>query len=72
MFGIVLVTLTVAVVATVLIVRVYIFPSEFEPVTLSAKEQQVLDDKLNRLGVIRWFRRREPGARTLLGGGRQP
>jgi len=48
-FGIVLVTLAVAVVATVVVLRVYIFPSEFKPVTLSAKEQQLLDDKLSRL-----------------------
>jgi len=48
-FGIVLVTLTVTVVATVVVFRVYLFPNEFEPVTLNAKEQQVLDGKLSRL-----------------------
>lgn len=48
-FGIVLATLVVAVAATVIVLRVYVFPSEFEPVTLNAKEQQVLDEKLSRL-----------------------
>lgn len=49
-FGIVVVTLLVAVVATVFVLRVYIFPGEFRPVTLDQKEQQVLDEKLDRLG----------------------
>jgi plasmid maintenance system antidote protein VapI len=34
---------------TIWVVRTYIYPSEFEPVRLSAKEQRVLDTKLERL-----------------------
>lgn len=49
-FGIVIVTLLVAVVATVLVLRYFVFPGEFRPVTLNDKEQQVLDQKLDRLG----------------------
>jgi hypothetical protein len=35
---------------TFLAVRLYIFPADFEPVTLSAQEEQQLDHKLQRLG----------------------
>ncbi len=34
------------------IVRSYIFPSAFKPVTLNAKEQQALNDKLERLDPL--------------------
>lgn len=50
--GIVLVTLVLAVVATVVVLRVYIFPTEFRPVTLSEKEQVVLDEKLQRFSAL--------------------
>ena len=31
------------------LVRVYVFPSEFKPVTLNEKEEQILNAKLDRL-----------------------
>ena len=46
----VLLTLLVSVIGTVWVVRVYLFPSEFRPVTLSQKEEQVLERKLDWLG----------------------
>jgi len=49
---IVLVTVLVTVGATLLVVRFYFFPSEFRPVHLSAREEQVLDDKLERLDTL--------------------
>jgi len=46
----------VAILATVLItffvVRTYIFPSEFKPVTLSEKEERHLSEKLSELDVL--------------------
>ncbi len=47
--GIVVATLVVAVIATFLVIRYFVFPSDFKPVQLNAKEQQVLDAKLDRL-----------------------
>lgn len=47
--GIVLVSVLLTIGLTVWIVRTYVFPSEFEPVELNAREQQVLDNKLERL-----------------------
>jgi hypothetical protein len=46
----VLLTILVTVIATVWVVKVYLFPSEFKPVTLSQKEEQVLERKLDWLG----------------------
>ena len=48
-FLIVLVTMLVTVGVTLLVVKYYFFPSEFKPVQLSVKEEQVLDAKLDRL-----------------------
>jgi hypothetical protein len=45
------VMMVVSIGATVWIVKTYIFPSEFTPVTLSSKEQRVLDNKLERLNI---------------------
>ena len=39
----VLLTFLITIIATVWVVRVYLFPSEFEPVTLSQKEEQELE-----------------------------
>ena len=48
--------IVIAIVVTVLIsffvVRTYIFPSEFKPVTLSEKEERSLNDKLAELDVL--------------------
>jgi hypothetical protein len=49
---IVIVLVTVAItLAAVWVVRTYIYPSAFRPVELSSREQQVLDEKLEQLGV---------------------
>ncbi len=50
--GIALLTAVLTTAATVWLIKTYIFPSPFTPVTLSAKEQQVLDTKLQRLNVV--------------------
>jgi hypothetical protein len=49
---IVLVTVLVTVAATLLVVKIYLFPSEFRPVHLNAREERVLDDKLERLDAL--------------------
>ena len=46
---IVLVAVLVAAAATYFVARSWLFPSNFEPVELSAQEQTVLDNKLRRL-----------------------
>ncbi len=46
---IVLLTLLLAAGGTYWLVRTYVFPKEFKPVALSAREEQVLEDKLRRL-----------------------
>lgn len=54
-------------IATVWIVKTYIFPSEFKPVTLSAKEEKVLRVKLDRLealGTGRRYGRKSPADTT--------
>jgi hypothetical protein len=48
-FLIVLVTVLVTVGATLWVTKVYLFPSEFMPVHLNAREEQALNDKLERL-----------------------
>lgn len=51
-FLIVLVTIIVTAALTFWVVRTYIFPAEFKPVELSAREEQVLTDKLERLDMM--------------------
>jgi hypothetical protein len=51
-FLIVLVTVLVTAGATLWVARVYLFPSEFRPVHLSAREERLLDDKLTRLDTL--------------------
>jgi hypothetical protein len=51
-FLIVLVTIVVTAALTFWVVRSYIFPAEFKPVQLSASEEQVLTDKLERLDMM--------------------
>ena len=46
----VLIAIVVTSAGTFLILKVYVFPSEFKPVTLNAKEERVLEKKLERLG----------------------
>ena len=47
--GIVAGVILVTIIATVWIVKTWLFPSEFKPVSLSQKEEQVLEQKIERL-----------------------
>jgi len=47
---IVIAVIVLTAVASLLLIRTYIFPSELEPVTLSVAEELQLDQKLRRLG----------------------
>lgn len=51
-FLIILVTIIVTAALTFWVVRTYIFPAEFKPVQLSASEEQVLTEKLERLDMM--------------------
>jgi len=55
-FLIVLAAIVVTAGATYWILRTYIFPSEFRPVELSRKEEQVLQAKLDRLDALQTHR----------------
>lgn len=57
-FLIVLVTVIVTAALTFWIIRTYIFPAEFKPVQLSASEEQVLEQKLERIDSIQSHRTR--------------
>ena len=50
-FLIVLIAIIIAVVATVFIIKSYVFPSEFSSVTLNAKEELILEEKLKSLNL---------------------
>ncbi len=50
--GIVLAAMAVTLIATLIAVKFYFFPSAFKPVVLSAKEEQRLEEKLDRFGAI--------------------
>jgi len=58
LFLIVLATIVVTVGATWWVLRTYIFPAEFRPVDLTAKEEQVLYAKLERLDTLQARRTR--------------
>lgn len=49
---IILGTILVTVLVTLWVAKSYLFPSEFKPVTLSQKEEQVLDEKLRNLDPL--------------------
>ena len=51
-FGIILVTILIAVGITVCVINSYIFPKKFKPVVLSQKEESVLSQKLKRVQGI--------------------
>jgi len=57
-FLIVLAAIVVTAGATYWVLRTYIFPAEFRPVELSAKEEQVLNAKLERLESLQSYRTR--------------
>jgi len=50
--GIVVIATIIATVITVWAVTYYIFPNELKPVTLSAKEEQILNAKIERLNSV--------------------
>ncbi len=50
--GLLLVTVIATILITIWVVKSYLFVSEFEPVTLDAREEQILDAKLKRLDVL--------------------
>jgi hypothetical protein len=58
-FLIVLVTMLVTVGITLLAVKYFLFPSEFKPVELSTQEEQILNDKLERLDRIQYVTRKQ-------------
>lgn len=58
-FVIVLVTIIVTVGITLLAVKYFLFPSEFKPVKLSMQEEQVLNDKLERLDSMQYVSRKQ-------------
>lgn len=58
----VLLTVIITILATVWVVKVYLFPSEFKPVTLSQKEEQVLERKLDWLSGFSTSREQRPSA----------
>jgi hypothetical protein len=60
-FGLLIVAVVVTAVVTVWVARRYFFPGEFRPVTLSAREEQTLDAKLERLAPFHHERARQPG-----------
>jgi len=51
-FGIAFLAMLVALVLAFFVVKYYFFPSDFNPVALNAKEQQVLSSKLQALGLV--------------------
>lgn len=59
-FGIVVIAATIATVAAVWAVKTWLFPTEFKPVKLSVREEQVLNAKLELLDSVEG-RRRSPG-----------
>mgnify|MGYP000107879870 CR=1 FL=1 len=63
-FLIVLATMVVTVGVTWWVLRTYIFPAEFRPVELSAKEEQVLNAKLERLDTLQTRRTRGTASRS--------
>lgn len=51
-FGIVLLTILVSVGLTIWAMNYYLFQKEFKPVTLNEKEENVLEKKLNGIGIF--------------------
>ena len=50
--GLMLLTIIISVGITVWVVNYYLFPKQFDPVELNAKEESVLEKKLNSFGVF--------------------
>lgn len=49
--GIILLTITVSVIATVFVINYYLFPKQLEPVELSQREESRLNQKLKKFGL---------------------
>ena len=49
--GIILITITVSVIATVFVINYYFFPKQLEPVELSQREETRLNQKLKKFGL---------------------
>lgn len=52
LFLFVLIAVVIMAGVTFFVLRVYVFPSEFKPVTLNAKGERILEQKLGRLDVL--------------------
>jgi len=50
--GLLIVAMVISALISAWAIKIYIFPSEFEPVTLNAKEEHTLSQKLSTLGVF--------------------
>ncbi|MBN2062345.1 MAG: arginine N-succinyltransferase [Deltaproteobacteria bacterium] len=50
--GLTAIAVIIAVVATIIVIKIYFFPSYFKPVNLSSEEKKVLVEKLENLGSI--------------------
>lgn len=50
--GLMLLTVIISVAVTVWLITVYLFPKNFSPVELNAKEETVLESKLNNIGIF--------------------
>ena len=50
-FGIILITVIISVVATVFIINNYLFPKQLEPVELTQREESTLNQKLKHFGL---------------------
>ena len=51
-FGLIVVAIIITAGVTILIFKIYFFPSEFKPVTLNPHEEQVLNAKLEKLDSV--------------------
>lgn len=51
--GIVVIASLISTLVAVLVIKTYLFPNEFRPVSLSSSEEQVLDEKLDQLDPMR-------------------
>jgi len=60
-FGLLIAAVVVTAIVSVWVAKRYLFPSEFRPVTLSAREEQTLDAKLERLDPLHRGRPGQPG-----------
>jgi hypothetical protein len=65
LFVIVVAATCVATLISVWAVSTYLFPTQFKPVTLNAKEEKVLEQKINRLDAVQYKAGRNGSARNI-------